>query len=64
MKVLMSHYFFLSLLVVISCTAFNDTDDGSYVAPITSYEKINGNWQLNSLKQVDEIAVANSQSPR
>lgn len=44
----------------VSC---NDTDDGSFVAPITISEKINGNWAVTSLKQVDEIAKANSQTP-
>ncbi len=58
-------YFFTVLLIVLVLpfTACNDTDDGSYVAPITVYEKINGNWKITSLKQVDEIAKANSQSP-
>lgn len=37
-------------------TSCSDTEDGSYVAPITLSEKINGNWMLNSIKQVDEIA--------
>lgn len=32
----------------------NDTDDGDYVKPITQYEKVNGQWLLNSITQVDE----------
>ncbi len=46
----------LSLLLVSGCslTSCNDTDDGSYVAPITQYEKISGKWLLNSITQVDE----------
>lgn len=60
-----SNYFYTLLLVVclLPFTACNDTDDGAYVAPITVYEKINGDWKITSLKQVDEIAKANSQSP-
>lgn len=36
-------------------TGCNQTEDGSYVAPITLPEKIHGDWVLNSIKQVDEI---------
>lgn len=52
------HAFLLfSLLVSRLCfTACNGTEDGSYVAPITLSEKINGQWVLSSIKQVDEIA--------
>lgn len=46
----------LSLIVGVCLMACNDTDDGSYVAPITLGEKIQGKWVLNSIKQVDEIA--------
>lgn len=46
----------LSLMAGVCFTACNDTDDGSYVAPITLGEKIHGKWVLQSLKQVDEIA--------
>ncbi|KAA6343700.1 hypothetical protein EZS27_008644 [termite gut metagenome] len=64
MKALRSLCAFLPLLVFfVSLVACNDTDDGSYVAPITTYEKIKGSWALKSLKQVDEIAKANLQSP-
>lgn len=64
MKVFLKYFtilFFLS--VVFSFVACNDTDDGSYVAPITTYEGIKGDWKISSVKQVDEIAKANSQSP-
>lgn len=37
----------------------NDTDDGSYVPPITLSEKIHGEWTLNSMIQVDELAQTN-----
>ncbi len=46
----------LSLIILTGFTACNDTDDGSYVPPITLGEKIQGKWVLKSLKQVDEIA--------
>ncbi len=53
------HAFLLfSVLAAGLClTACNDTEDGSYVAPITLSEKINGKWVLSSMKQVDEIAA-------
>lgn len=39
------------------------TDDGSYVTPLTIYEKMTGTWDLTSIKLIDEIAKANSISP-
>ena len=33
----------------------NTVDDGSYVAPITQYEKISGQWIINSVTQTDEL---------
>lgn len=64
MKVFLKHStaFFL-LAVILSFVACNDTDDGSYVAPITTYERIKGDWKVTSVKQIDEIAKANSQNP-
>lgn len=41
------------MLLALGC---NEKDDGSYVPPITRYEKIAGTWKLNSLIQSDEIA--------
>ncbi len=41
----------------------DNTDDGSYVEPITLYEKVNGNWGLTNLKMVDEVAKANKIEP-
>ncbi len=46
----------LSVMIFAGFTSCNDTDDGSYVPPITLGEKIHGKWVLKSLKQVDEIA--------
>lgn len=39
------------------------TEDGSYVAPITNYEKIAGTWSLTGITQIDEIAKASSSEP-
>jgi hypothetical protein len=39
------------------------TDDGTYTAPITLYEKIGGTWKTNTIKEVDEIAKASSIKP-
>lgn len=64
MKTIKYFYVFIWAIVLLPlCVACNDTDDGSYVAPITTYEKIKGNWTIVSVKQIDEIAKANSQSP-
>lgn len=41
----------------------NETDDGSFVEPITLYEKIDGEWTLTNLKMVDEYAKANNLQP-
>lgn len=47
----------MSLLMMsgFALTSCDDTEDGSYVPPITQYEKIAGTWVLNSITQVDEI---------
>jgi len=39
------------------------TDDGSYVDPITLYEKIGGKWNLADIRQIDETAKAAGISP-
>lgn len=45
----------LAMMVSGICiTSCSDTDDGSFVAPITLGEKIAGQWQLNSITQIDE----------
>ena len=48
--------FFVMLLMMGSflLTSCDNTDDGSYVAPITLYEKIGGKWVLNTVTQTDE----------
>ena len=35
-----------------SCSS---VDDGSYVPPFTQYEKISGQWVVNSVTQTDEV---------
>jgi len=53
------------LAVVMCFMAFgcDNTEDGSYVDPITLYEKVNGNWGLTNLKLVDEFALKNAIEP-
>lgn len=63
MKTYQLFYTRLLMVLFLTLTACDGTDDGTFVAPITVYEKINGDWKVLSLKQVDEIAKANSQSP-
>ena len=48
-----------SLLGAMCITACSDTEDGSYVKPITISEKLHGEWILNSMKQVDEATGQN-----
>lgn len=50
----------LGLLTFYGCT---DTDDGKYTAPITLYEKVNGNWSLTSITQIDETAKVTNVKP-
>tara|TARA_R110002049_G_scaffold207188_1_gene377640 strand:+ start:13574 stop:14092 length:519 start_codon:yes stop_codon:yes gene_type:complete len=47
-------------LLALGC---NQSDDGSYVEPITVYEKIQGNWNLMNLRMVDQFAKANAIEP-
>lgn len=47
-------YIMLLLAGAMAFTACDDTEDGSYTAPITQYERIAGTWVLNSVTQVDE----------
>lgn len=58
-SVIMLPLFFIFQLIA-GC---NMTDDGSYTAPITIYEKLGGTWQLTKITEVDEIAKANSTEP-
>lgn len=47
---------FLSLSGGFALTGCQDIEDGHYVSPITLSEKINGDWVLNSMTQIDEIS--------
>lgn len=47
-------------LLAFSC---DKSDDGSYVEPITIYEKMQGNWNLMNLRMVDQFAKANAIEP-
>ncbi|MCC8142719.1 MAG: DUF5004 domain-containing protein [Tannerellaceae bacterium] len=60
-----SNYFLVCICIVylLPFAGCNHTDDGSFVEPITVYEKIHGSWQATAVRQIDEIAKANSQSP-
>jgi hypothetical protein len=57
-------YFFSAILtIVLLLSACTDTNDGVYVAPISISEKIQGSWAAISVKQIDEIAKTNGQTP-
>lgn len=53
------------LTVVMTLLTFgcNAPDDGSFTAPITTYEQIAGEWSLMNLTMVDEYAKANDIEP-
>ena len=55
--------YWLAFMMCFFAIGCDNTDDGSYVEPITLYEKINGNWGLTNLKMVDEVAKANKIEP-
>lgn len=50
--------FALFLFLVMLFSACNETNDGTYVAPISTSEKIQGNWAAISVNQIDEVAKA------
>jgi|SRR6218665_608127 len=58
-----SKIIYLLAIVGLFSAGCNDVDDGSPGEPITIYEKIGGEWNLMSLKMVDEFAKANSIQP-
>jgi hypothetical protein len=55
--------YWLAVMMCLLAIGCDNTDDGSYVDPITIYEKVNGNWGLTNLKMVDEFAIANKIEP-
>ncbi|WP_010416913.1 DUF5004 domain-containing protein [Anaerophaga thermohalophila] len=62
MKRLMFYLVFLTpgLIFLPGC---NETEDGSFVEPITLYEKVNGTWGLKKLVMIDNYAKANTIEP-
>lgn len=56
-------YYWLALFMCFFAISCDNTEDGSYIDPITIYEKVNGNWGLTNLKMVDEFAKANKIEP-
>ena len=55
--------YWLAIIMCFLAVGCEDNDDGSYVDPITIYEKVNGQWGLTNLKMVDEFAKANAIEP-
>lgn len=55
--------YWLAVLLCLFAIGCDNTEDGSYVDPITIYEKVNGNWGLTNLKMVDEFAKASKIEP-
>jgi Domain of unknown function (DUF5004) len=55
--------YWVALMMCLFAIGCDNTEDGSYVDPITIYEKVNGNWGLTNLKMVDEFAKANKIEP-
>ena len=58
-----SRYFLLFTVVLLALIACTDTNDGTFVAPISVSEKIHGTWAAISIKQTDEIAKTAGQTP-
>jgi len=55
--------YWLAVMMCLFAISCDNTEDGSYVDPITIYEKVNGNWGLTNLKMVDDFAKANKIEP-
>jgi hypothetical protein len=55
--------YWLAVIICFLAIGCENNDDGNYVAPITTYEKIAGDWGLTDLKMVDEFAKANAIEP-
>ena len=66
-RMVKNKYFLGCLLLLFMILPFSGcdpvTDDGSFVDPITLYEKVGGNWNLADIRQVDETAKAAGISP-
>ena len=48
--------------IALSLTSCTDTNDGTYVTPISISEKIQGTWAAISVKQTDETAKTAGQN--
>ncbi|OMQ10573.1 DUF5004 domain-containing protein [[Flexibacter] sp. ATCC 35103] len=55
--------YWLAVMMCLFAISCDNTEDGSYVDPITIYEKVNGNWGLTNLKMVDDFAKASKIEP-
>ena len=53
----------LAVVIILFSLGCNKPDDGSFTAPITTYEQIAGEWSLMNLTMVDEYAKANDIEP-
>jgi hypothetical protein len=53
-------FLFLSIAFFQAC---EETDDGTYTAPITLYEIINGTYSLTDITEWDEVAKVNNLTP-
>jgi hypothetical protein len=58
-----NYYLLFLLLFMAFFQGCEKTDDGTYTAPITLYERIGGTWAINTLTQVDEVAKVNDLTP-
>ncbi|MBN1415100.1 MAG: DUF5004 domain-containing protein [Bacteroidales bacterium] len=56
-------YLLFLLLFMAFMQGCEKTDDGTYTAPITLYEKIGGSWSMTTLTQIDEVAKVNALKP-
>jgi hypothetical protein len=56
-------YLLFLLLFIAFIQGCEQTDDGTFIEPITLYEKIGGNWVLTGFTQIDEIAKSTLMKP-
>jgi len=58
-----NYYLLFLLLFMAFFQGCEKTDDGTFTAPITLYERIGGIWATTSITEVDEVAKASSLTP-
>ena len=56
-------YLLFLLLFMAFFQGCEKTDDGTYTAPITLYERIGGTWAMYQISEVDEFAKVNALKP-